>query len=122
MSTRLERALAALGRVSNPAACEKCGHVPIRHIEGTCLVCLFLNEQIKAGAIVHRKYAGICTERFTFHLSEQERTQAKMASPDAYKQDDICSNCGQYWVMHEGYLCPSGDSTFILLFKGGTEA
>lgn len=98
--------------------CPVCHHPPIRHVEdgtgASCLVCLYQHHRwIEQG--VGPFAPKICTKKFTFKLSKHEREQAAIASKESYPQQTICAqpSCGCEWRAHLGYLCPSGDSTFI---------
>ena len=101
----------------NGIACEKCQHPPIVHIEGVCVTCFYLVGRPEI--IVPNKPTKVCTQKFHFKLSAAERSQALKADKMAYEQQDICAACGQYWMQHAGYLCPTGDSTFVKLFGAG---
>jgi hypothetical protein len=97
--------------------CPTCGHTPIMHIQdGTttvCRLCHFLNDQ---GQL--ERYTGlrlICMREFKFKLSRVEREQAAKADRETYKPHTICADCDYEWQQHMGYLCPSGDSTFVPL-------
>lgn len=137
------RFLAQSGRVLIPRAregqtmsnsmCPDCGHPPIRHkadgLTATCLVCLFILEDQLRNAADHSDARGIniakvCTRRFKFRLSEHERVQAMAADKQSYPERTVCiavdadgNTCGVEWMAHHGYLCPSGDSTFVPLIN-----
>jgi hypothetical protein len=101
--------------------CPQCGDAPIQHIgDGygghTCLTCIARANLRKQGNILPG-YSGICTMGFGFKLSLREREQASRASKDAYPMHTVCIECGMEWCQHTGYLCPSGDSTFIPLLE-----
>lgn len=89
--------------------CPICGHAPIRHVEdgtgATCLVCL-------AGRQLGFTQS-VCTLKFEFKLSKREREQAELADKGSYAPRTMCAVCYCYWEAHSGYLCPSGDSTFL---------
>lgn len=98
--------------------CPLCNHPPIRHepdgTGATCIVCLWLaNQDIQNHKSTPRK---ICTLKFEFKLSRAEREQAVKADKNAYPQHQECAKCYCEWMAHIGYLCPSGDSTFVPLF------
>lgn len=71
----------------------------------------------EVGQAIRRK-GNECRHVFDFKLTPAEREQAMKADKMAFEQDDLCAQCGLEWMQHSGYLCPSGDSTFVLLFKG----
>jgi hypothetical protein len=92
--------------------CPMCGHAPIMHDgetgnEGECRICKFLVGQGQTKKV--------CNMRFQFKLSYEERYQASKASKDSYPMHTVCTECGFEWCQHRGYLCPSGDSTFLPL-------
>ena len=55
----------------------------------------------------------ICTLKFEFKLSRHEREQAALADKGSYEPMTVCAACDCEWRSHQGYLCPTGDSTFI---------
>jgi hypothetical protein len=68
----------------------------------------------------------VCHHRFNFQLSEREREIAScvgmgrdkaIALMSEYDRWDKCAVCFEEWQSHLGYLCPSGDSTFVKLVK-----
>lgn len=89
--------------------CPICYHPPIRHIEDgtghTCLVCLYLASSGNTNKI--------CTLKFEFKLSTREMEQARIADKGSYPPRTVCAECYCTWESHEGYLCPTGDSTFV---------
>lgn len=93
--------------------CE-CGHPRIRHVQDgtgwTCVVCAF---EIKEGINPNRKT--VCTRKQNFKLSQYERDQAMAASKESYPQHIVCAICFFEWMNHAGYLCPTGDDTFLPL-------
>lgn len=94
--------------------CPVCQHPPIRHIEdgtgASCLVCLWLVQRdIAEGKTPHK----VCTLKFEFKLSKREREQAVLADKGSYPPMTVCAECWCDWRAHEGYLCPTGDSTFV---------
>lgn len=102
------------------SVCPDCGHAPImHHEEHGCIVCFWLISN--KDAIVPHKPTRVCKTEFKFKLSLEERTQAMIANPQDFEQEEICASCGMYWMQHHGYLCPSGDSTFTKLFPKGKE-
>lgn len=101
--------------------CSNCGHLPIHHVQDglhtTCRACQLLANE---GAIVYGKrwnQSMVCHNRFRFKLSRVEREQAARADKGSYPMHTICAqpDCAFEWCQHMGYLCPSGDSTFIPL-------
>jgi hypothetical protein len=106
-----------------PGECPYCQHAPIRHVrDGTgysCLVCLFLAEQAVMDAAAGRPAfpppGGVCTVGFQFKLSQREREQAASADKGSWPPRQVCAACFCEWQQHEGYLCPTGDSTFVPL-------
>lgn len=96
--------------------CPLCQHPPIRHVTDgtgtTCVVCLYMAERDRVEARLPRK---VCTLGFQFKLSLREREQAAKADKGSYPQGTICIECMCEWRAHEGYLCPTGDSTFLPL-------
>lgn len=103
--------------------CDLCLHPKIRHIKdgsgSTCIVCTWIVEQKKKGQPVvgmgGPPHGGTCTRRFTFMLNQAEREQAQKAPKDSFEPWIMCAVCYYNWQQHEGFLCPSGDSTFIPL-------
>lgn len=97
--------------MSQYTECPDCHHPPLRHISDgtgvTCLVCNFMAKERGAGFV--------CTRKFEFKLSQREREQAMRADKGTFPQRTICAECNCEWVMHTGYLCPTGDSTFLPL-------
>lgn len=97
--------------MTNPN-CNRCGHARIRHVQdglgSTCLVCLALYRNPGMAG-------NVCTERMTFKLSQTEREQAARASKETYPPRTICAVCECEWTQHMGFLCPSGDDTFLPL-------
>jgi hypothetical protein len=94
--------------------CPMCQHPPIRHLEDgtghTCIVCLWMAaEAAKSGHESNK----VCTLKFEFRLSKREREQAVLADKESYPPMTICAECWCDWRAHEGYLCPTGDSTFV---------
>ena len=94
--------------------CPACHHAPIRHEEdgigSTCIVCLWLHQRdISEGRRPH----DVCTVKFAFRLSKHEREQATKAAKSTYPQRTICLICNCEWRAHTGFLCPTGDSTFV---------
>jgi hypothetical protein len=91
--------------------CPICNHPPIRHVPdgigATCIVCAFMATQ---GPLRQ-----ICTLKFEFKLSQREREQAEKADKGSWQPHVICVNCDCEWMAHSGYLCPTGDSTFLPL-------
>lgn len=93
--------------------CQTCGHAPIMHIQDgpltICRVCKLLYDE---GSI-----NTVCLNQFRFKLPRVEREQAARADKDSYPPHTICAveDCGFEWQQHMGYLCPSGDSTFLPL-------
>ena len=104
--------------------CPVCHHAPIRHVEdgtgATCIVCLkgqqYVLEGMTAPGIVPGR---VCTMKFEFKLSKREREQAVAADKGSYEQHKVCAECYCEWMAHEGYLCPTGDSTFRPLLEEG---
>lgn len=97
--------------------CNICEHPPIRHVrEGnswTCLVCvLMVREGMKKE---------VCTQQMNFKLSQHEREQAMDADKASYPPRIICAQCFYSWEQHVGYLCPSGDDTFLPLLTAGDD-
>ena len=97
--------------------CPTCHHAPIRHVEdglggATCLVCLWIAQEARRNARIEPH---ICTLKFEFKLSKREREQAERADKGSYPQNTTCAECYCAWRAHSGYLCPSGDSTFVPL-------
>ena len=94
------------------AYCE-CGHPRIRHMSDgygwVCQICMFLNMQDSS------TYNNVCTRPQLFKLSQREREQAARAAKDSYPPHTVCVMCGYEWLQHMGYLCPSGDDTFLPL-------
>lgn len=111
----MNRDLDLVRQALKPVMCPDCQHAPIAHVEGYCIVC---EHEVKKKV---RNGATPCFHIFAFKLTKSEREQAMKASKTSYEQDDLCAMCGLEWMQHHGYLCPSGDSTFVLLF-GGTGA
>jgi hypothetical protein len=99
--------------IRNPSSCPECGHPPVFHektLRGSyCIICVYAQAQVPI--------IKVCKQEFKFNLSPQEREQATKACRDAYPQGFIsmCANCGSYWEQHHGFLCPTGDSIFVLL-------
>lgn len=94
-------------------SCDLCNHPPIRHIPDgsgwTCLVCqLLVREGIQKQ---------VCTKQQSFKLSASEREQAMRAPKDSYPEKIVCASCYYTWQQHHGYLCPSGDDTFVPLLE-----
>ncbi len=85
------------------------------------MVCAWLDEQIRKGApIIGSGFGGtksgkICTVRFEFKLTEAEREQAEKADKGSFERWTMCGVCYYTWEQHSGFLCPSGDSTFVPL-------
>ena len=96
--------------------CPLCLHPPIRHVEdgtgATCLICAWLAEQDRKNYKLPRH---VCTVKFNFKLSKHEREQAERADKASYPPRTVCAECYCYWEAHSGYLCPTGDSTFLPL-------
>jgi hypothetical protein len=103
--------------------CPLCHHPPIRHVPDgsghTCVVCQFLAQQTLENALrglpVHP--VTICTAGFKFKLSQREREQAAVADKNSYPAKTVCAECDCTWESHMGYLCPTGDSTFVPLLE-----
>jgi hypothetical protein len=100
-----------------PERCEQCNHPPIRHVVdgkvSVCLVCLLLareNPSLK-----------VCIRLMNFKLSQAEREQAANADRESWPPTSLCANCFYSWEQHMGYLCPTGDSTFILFLDAGAD-
>lgn len=97
------------------AECPVCGHPPIHHMEdgpgATCMVCSFM--ALKAVDLGLKKVMPICTRRFPFKLSLAERIQAMAGDKSSYEQERICAICNCHWKQHWGFLCVTGDSTFV---------
>jgi hypothetical protein len=100
----------------NPPECETCGHAPILHVpDGPCLGCIGqagMQDKLTESTQV-------CTKRFTFQLSQREREQAIKADKESYPQWTVCVMCGAWWCQHKGYLCVTGDSTFLPYLETG---
>lgn len=101
--------------------CPVCYHPPIQHMPdgtgSTCIVCQFY-----ATEMIHQAMAGhvvmipkVCTLKFNFKLSQREREQAAIADKKSYPAKTMCTECDCLWEGHKGYLCPTGDSTFVPL-------
>jgi hypothetical protein len=101
--------------------CPLCHHPPIQHVPdgtgATCVVCAFLLEEALVQALRGNvvKIQHVCTLQFAFKLSQREREQAALADKGSYPPRTICAECDCYWEAHKGYLCPTGDSTFVPL-------
>lgn len=101
--------------------CPVCHHPPIHHrpdgTGATCAVCVFLAEQaVKEMAergIFQTTVIKICTLKFQFKLSQREREQAEVADKASWPPKTVCAECDCLWEAHKGYLCPTGDSTFV---------
>lgn len=97
-----------------PGQCPLCHHPPIRHVsDGTgysCLICLFLAAQ-EPWRTDHK----VCLLKFEFKLSQREREQAEKADHGSWPQNQVCAECECDWRAHSGYLCPTGDTTFVPL-------
>jgi hypothetical protein len=97
-----------------PGQCPVCQHPPIRHVSDgtgtTCIICAFLAAQ-EPWKVNHK----ICTLKFEFKLSLREREQAEIADKGSWPQTQLCAECDCEWRAHHGYLCPTGDSTFVPL-------
>lgn len=96
--------------------CPTCGHAPVLHVpdglgSATCVACVML----RSSGNQDTAFTGICTEKFVFKLTRSEMEQAMVASKDSYPQRTECIECGMDWLMHKGYLCPDGNSTFVPL-------
>jgi hypothetical protein len=101
--------------------CPVCHHPPIQHKPDgtgtTCVVCAFMLEeslvQALRGNVV--RVPRVCTLKFEFKLSQREREQAALADKESYPPKTVCVECDCAWEAHQGYLCPTGDSTFVPL-------
>lgn len=95
--------------------CLGCGHPKIRHIQDglriDCIVCVHL---LREDATFNRP---VCHVKFNFKLSESEREQAAAANKESFDRHIKCAVCLGEWQEHMGYLCPSGDSTFMPLLE-----
>lgn len=93
--------------------CDNCGHWKSRHVKGGgCVVCAFLKSQ---GKIQH-----VCMEYFPSPLSQSEIDQARAASKDSYPPMTVCASCREIWMAHTGYLCPNGQTLFIVDLDTGS--
>lgn len=102
--------------------CDLCGHPPIRHIQdGRSWYCLVCESLVRNGVRLNGLLATLCTQQMNFKLSEHERAQASIADKASYPPRTICAECFYEWEEHMGYLCPSGDSTFIPLLNAGQD-
>jgi hypothetical protein len=106
-----------------PGQCPYCHHPPIRHVPDgtgyTCLVCAYTLEQAvleaaRTGSFAHA-VPRVCTVGFQFKLPQREREQAATADKNSFAPKTVCAVCTCHWEAHQGYLCPTGDSTFVLL-------
>lgn len=101
--------------------CQACGHAPIMHVQDglytVCRVCYLLADEGQLQRMTGR--LTICTNQFKFHLPRVEREQAARADKDSFPPHTVCAvpDCGFEWQQHMGYLCPSGDSTFVPLIE-----
>lgn len=94
--------------------CPMCGHAPIMHEgesgnEGECQICKFL--------MIQGKVAIVCNMRFQFKLTWAERHYAMKGDKNSFPMHTVCAECAFEWCQHKGFLCPSGDSTFLPLLE-----
>jgi len=101
--------------------CPVCHHPPIQHkpdgMGVSCLVCVFMAERAVEDAVNGYvvNIPKVCTLKFEFKLSQREREQAVLADKGSYPPKTVCAECDTTWEAHMGYLCPTGDSTFVPL-------
>jgi len=98
------------------ANCPQCGHIKIQHspdgLGFSCAICLFLEREkqpLPGGKV--------CTMKFKFKLSQSEVEQAKKADKESFPPRTICAICNFTWQQHMGFLCPTGDDTFLPLLE-----
>lgn len=102
--------------------CDICKHPPIKHVpDGSgswiCLVCEML---VRTGSVFYGQMVIVpCRKQMKFKLTQSEREQAAKADPESFPSHITCGECGFAWMNHLGYLCPSGDSTFIPMLPQG---
>lgn len=100
-----------------PERCKECAHPPIQHVidgkTSVCLVCILLARENPS--------LRVCVQRMNFKLSQHEREQAAKADRESYPAEATCANCFYNWAQHTGYLCPTGDSTFIIFIDAGVD-
>lgn len=103
--------------------CDLCGHAPIKHIPDglkgwKCLVCeLMVAKQIIIGGFLPT----LCTQQMKFQLSAEEREQAAKADRGSFPPHVVCAMCLHTWEGHMGFLCPTGDSTFVVMLDAGQD-
>lgn len=110
-------------------SCPNCGHPPIRHVQDglrhDCAVCVLLATEAAINN-PNGHIPPVCHVRFNFRLSEREREQAtvgcntfegRVRYMDMHPRHAKCAVCFCDWQEHMGYLCPSGDSVFVLLLE-----
>lgn len=109
---------------ANEVICGECGHWRSAHILGACALCAL------AGIAIARKEkpslpvqlldrfrrlgaaAFDCRERFPT-LPARIMEQARLADKGSYHEEMPCKECGQPWMVHTGYLCPSMLTLFV---------
>jgi ribosomal protein L32 len=93
--------------------CPSCGHYKSRHVRTAgCQVCIFLVSQGIIGSM--------CGEYFPSLLSQREIDQAIAADKDSYPPMSPCAVCGEIWMAHQGYLCPNGQTVFVIDLGAGS--
>jgi hypothetical protein len=112
--------------------CGGCGHWKIKHVGGVCLLCVWALEKLirgdatpefllSTGAILKFPFI-VCKGTFLPAFGQRELEQARVADPGAYHQEMPCGVCGEAWMTHEGYLCPSGATLFVPALSEGHSA
>jgi len=125
----MKQPLPGLAIFANRSECPDCGHWRALHVEGHCLQCVKLasmaldprfNKTEREVAKRGVPTSGCCHRRFKSPLSDQEREQAIKMDRTLYDPRQRCAVCGMEWMSHTGYLCPSGETTWIALAEGYT--
>ena len=94
--------------------CEGCSHWRRDHNAAIgCLICHREIELVLLGRM--QPYPGLhmCKASFRSPFSTREIEQAKAAAKDSYHAEMPCAMCGEFWMTHQGYLCPSGVTLFV---------
>ena len=106
------------------AYCDACGHFKAQHTHFGCQTCrkLLALAKREPSAAPYVTVPYICKQQFRFKLSLNDREQAaKFDNKTQYENRALCAVCFYEWMEHTGYLCPTGDSTFVPAI-GGSQA
>ena len=102
--------------------CDICHHPPIHHIpdDSGSWICLVCEMLVRTGSVIEGKLVvSACRKQMNFKLSQDERDQAAKAPRDSFPPHIVCGSCFFTFEQHRGFLCPTGDDTFIPLLDQG---